>query len=118
MEEEEITIVEELWRRILESPSDVEDILEYWHFLLGIRGRVLSGIPGRELTYDEVAECISILQDQVKDEEAKEGQTVQKRIVRVVVNRRAGWWYAALAVLQVGLPKCGCLLYTSDAADE
>ena len=99
-------MVEDLWRRTKESSSGAEKILAFRHFLLGIRGRVLKS-GASELTYDEVADCISTIQTKFQDAEAREGQVVRKRTIRSVVNKKAGWWYAALAVLQVGLPECG-----------
>jgi len=43
---------------------------------------------------------------------------VQKRTIRSVINRRAGWWHAALAVLQLDLRECGGTSDTDGATEH
>ena len=43
---------------------------------------------------------------------------VQKRTIRSVIHTNAGWWYAALAVLQIGFPECGVTSDTGVATEH
>jgi hypothetical protein len=117
LDEDDIPIVEELWHRIKGSSHGTKEILTFWHFLLDIRASVLvSGAT--ELTPDEVAHRISKIQGIFKKNEAREGQVIRKNVMRSVINKRAGWWYAAMAVLQTGLPECGRTSDTDGATEH
>jgi hypothetical protein len=127
LEGEDITIVEELWGRIKGSSHDTKEILSFWYFLVDIRAGVLvSGateltpdeVAHAELTPDEVARCISKIQGIFKEKEAMEGQVIRKNVMRSMINKRAGWWYAAMAVLQTGLPECGRTSDTDGATEH
>ena len=104
------------------SVASVDDIVGFWYSLLDYRANVLSTRPWRcfdyatealpnrleaKLTSRKVSEALHKWQEDFLWDEATDGQRrkpsgIRQSMFRAVLNNKAAWPYAAIAVLEVG----------------
>ena len=94
--------------------ASVYDIVGFWYSLLEYRVNVLSQRPWRSLenarlTRTEVTEALHKWQEDFLWYEATAKQRQKKgasknSFLRAMLNKKAAWTYAAVAVLEIGLP--------------
>ena len=104
------------WRMTTNRWSDasVDDIVGFWYSLLEYRVNVLSQRPWRSLenarlTRKEVTDALHKWQEDFLWYEATAKQRQKKganknSLLRAMLNKKAAWTYAAIAVLEIGLP--------------
>ena len=109
------------WRMTCQrwSNASVDDIVGFWYSLLDYRVNVLSERPWRctedrftedvALTTTEVAQAIHKWEDDFLWYEATAGQrrynaNQKKSLFRNMLHKKAAWFFAAMAVLEIGLP--------------
>ena len=96
------------------SDASVYDIVGFWYSLLEYRVNVLSQRPwsfseNAILTPTEVTKALHKWQDDFLWYEATAAQrqkksSEKKSFLRAMLNKKAAWSYAAIAVLEIGLP--------------
>ena len=96
------------------SNASVDDIVGFWYSLLDYRVNVLSERPWRcleeaTLPSTEVTEALHKWQEDFLWYEATDTQRrmkagKKKSLLRAMLNKKAAWTYAAIAVLEIGLP--------------
>jgi len=113
---EQDTILDDLHWRITNARDNasVGDVISFWYSLLGYRERVLSKRPWRcsdaaTLTRTEVTEALHDWEEDFLWYEATDKQwrlkgTKKTSFLRAMLNKKAAWSYAAMAVLEIGLP--------------
>ena len=115
--EEQGKILDDLhWRMTCQrwSNASVDDIVGFWYSLLDYRVNVLSERPWRctedvALTTTEVTQAIHKWKEDFLWYEATDTQRRMKAgkkhsFRRAMLNKKAAWAYAAIAVLEIGLP--------------
>ena len=96
------------------SNASVDDIVGFWYSLLEYRVNVLSERPWpcleeATLTSTEVTEALHKWQEdflwyEATDTQRRRNAGQKKSLLRAMLNKKAAWTYAAIAVLEMGLP--------------